>query len=303
MKDLIKRYWDILGGTITGLFLSIIAKWKLDSIQLIYTEIILILVCIGLFKVLKNGIDNFTKGRKKIVVDKLVENQKPMKAITLANEPTKTGEELGEVLIDTMKGGKKIMEKLKKLFVWIGKYWQQLLGIVSAISEYALYVYALVCDKLNFILQYLPQNNALQICGKVGIGIIVLLVVALQIRNMCKWVGVGSVEKANEYLASKKEEVKSKLSASAKENVKKVVKDYQSQLKKVEKTISSLETQIKEVDSSISSTKELLQLGLGDNAKYNELISNRDKLYNDLQYNKSIENNITNIIEKYKKVL
>lgn len=303
MKDLIKRYWDILGGTITGLFLSIIAKWKLDSIQLIYTEIILILVCIGLFKVLKNGIDNFTKGRKKIVVDKLVENQKPMKAITLANEPTKTGEELGEVLIDTMKGGKKIMEKLKKLFVWIGKYWQQLLGIGSAIGEYALYVYALVCDKLNFILQYLPQNNALQICGKVGIGIIVLLVVALQIRNMCKWVGVGSVEKANEYLASKKEEVKSKLSASAKENVKKVVKDYQSQLKKVEKTISSLETQIKEVDSSISSTKELLQLGLGDNAKYNELISNRDKLYNDLQYNKSIENNITNIIEKYKKVL
>lgn len=303
MKDLIKRYWDILGGTITGLFLSIIAKWKLDSIQLIYTEIILILVCIGLFKVLKNGIDNFTKGRKKIVVDKLVENQKPMKAITLANEPTKTGEELGEVLIDTMKGGKKIMEKLKKLFVWIGKYWQQLLGIGSAIGEYALYVYALVCDKLNFILQYLPQNNAWQICGKVGIGIIVLLVVALQIRNMCKWVGVGSVEKANEYLVGKKEEVKSKLSASAKENVKKVVKDYQSQLKKVEKTISSLETQIKETDSSISSTKELLQLGLGDNAKYNELISNRDKLYNDLQYNKSIENNITNIIEKYKKVL
>ena len=303
MKDLIKRYWDILGGTITGLFLSIIAKWKLDSIQLIYTEIILILVCIGLFKVLKNGIDNFTKGRKKIVVDKLVENQKPMKAITLANEPTKTGEELGEVLIDTMKGGKKLMKKIKDIFVWIGKYWQQLLGIGSAIGEYALYVYALVCDKLNFILQYLPQNNAWQICGKVGIGIIVLLVVALQIRNMCKWVGVGSVEKANEYLASKKEEVKSKLSASAKENVKKVVKDYQSQLKKVEKTISSLETQIKEVDSSISSTKELLQLGLGDNAKYNELISNRDKLYNDLQYNKSIENNITNIIEKYKKVL
>ena len=61
MKDLIKRYWDILGGTITGLFLSIIAKWKLDSIQLIYTEIILILVCIGLFKVLKNGIDNLKK--------------------------------------------------------------------------------------------------------------------------------------------------------------------------------------------------------------------------------------------------
>lgn len=303
MKDLIKRYWDILGGTITGLFLSIIAQWKLDSIQLIYTEIILILVCIGLFKVLKNGIDNFTKGRKKIVVDKLVENQKPMKAITLANEPTKTGEELGEVLIDTMKGGKKLMKKIKDVFVWIRKYWQQLLGIVSAIGEYALYVYALVCDKLNFILQYLPQNNAWQICGKVGIGIIVLLVVALQIRNMCKWVGVGSVEKANEYLASKKEEVKSKLSASAKENVKKVVKDYQSQLKKVEKTISSLETQIKETDSSISSTKELLQLGLGDNAKYNELISNRDKLYNDLQYNKSIENNITNIIEKYKKVL
>lgn len=303
MKDLIKRYWDILGGTITGLFLSIIAKWKLDSIQLIYTEIILILVCIGLFKVLKNGIDNYTKGRKKIVVDKLVENQKPMKAITLANEPTKTGEELGEVLIDTMKGGKKLMKKIKDVFVWIGKYWQQLLGIGSAIGEYALYVYALVCDKLNFILQHLPQNNAWQICGKVGIGIIVLLVVALQIRNMCKWVGVGSVEKANEYLESKKEEVKSKLSASAKENVKKVVKDYQSQLKKVEKTISSLETQIKEVDSSISSTKELLQLGLGDNAKYNELISNRDKLYNDLQYNKSIENNITNIIEKYKKVL
>lgn len=303
MKDLIKRYWDILGGTITGLFLSIIAKWKLDSIQLIYTEIILILVCIGLFKVLKNGIDNFTKGRKKIVVDKLVENQKPMKAITLANEPTKTGEELGEVLIDTMKGGKKIMEKLKKLFVWIGKYWQQLLGIGSAIGEYALYVYALVCDKLNFILQYLPQNNAWQICGKVGIGIIVLLVVALQIRNMCKWVGVGSVEKANEYLTSKKEEVKEKLSPTARENIKKVIKEYKSKQKEVVKKVNDIKSQISEFTKKIDSTKELLQLGLGDNSQYHELVSKRDSLNAELTQFVNENDRLTQEIAKYKQVL
>ena len=35
MKDLIKRYWDIFGGTLCGIGLSYLVHWQLNQIQLI----------------------------------------------------------------------------------------------------------------------------------------------------------------------------------------------------------------------------------------------------------------------------
>ena len=302
MKDLIKRYWDLFGGAFATYLLSLSVKFKLDGIQLISAEIILFLVCIGLFSTIKIRMDK-KLSRKKMVLDKMVANQKHMKAIGIAHEPTKQGEELAIVLIDTMKGGKKLMQKIKNMFVWIGKYWQQLVGIATVIGEYAIYVYALVCDKLEFALQHLPQENAWQIGGKVAIGVIVTLIVALQIRNMCKWVGVGTIEQATEYIEAHKEEVKSKLSSSAKESIKEALKTYKSNLKSVVKSISSIKSKIEETEKEIASVKELLQLGLGDQQKYNELMSAREQLKNELATNEQKEQYLTNEIQKYKQVL
>lgn len=299
---LAKTYWDILGGTATGLFLSWLASWEFNEIQVIYSIIILILVCIGLFKVVKNSLDKRLK-RKKIVIDTIVNSQKPMKAIEIANNPTKSGEELGETIIESMKGWRRIMQKIKNLFVWIGKYWQQLLGIVASLGEYALYVFALLKDYFDPIFNLLPQGNGWQIGARVVISLIVALLVILQIRNMCKWVGVGSLEDAEKYIAEKTENAKSKLSPTAKKTIEHQLKLFNNKLKEVNKAISTIEAQIKEVESKISSVKELIDLGIGNVQEFNDLNGEHSKLILDLNTKKNEQTNLQTNIAKFKNVL
>lgn len=302
MKDLIKRYWDIFGGAFCGLGLSYMVHWELNNIQLIYSIIILILVCIGLFKVLKTSVDKQLQ-RKQMVLDKLIDNQKPMRAISIANNPTKTGEDLAEVLIDTMKGGKKLMEKIKNLFAWIGHYWQQLLGLFSALITYGIYIYALLEEKFSFILNVLPQTAQFQLWGKIGLIVIATIILILTLRNEFKWVGLGSIETAKNYIEQKTEQINSQLSGDAKANVKKAVKQFESEYKKVVKEISNYESQIKSIESQIKSVSELLKIGLGDQAQYNQLNLDKQKLVSNLSEAKVKENELQANILKYKQVL
>lgn len=144
MLKIIKKYWDILGGTISGIILSIVVHWELIKIQLIYSVIILILVLIGLFKVmlLKYNEVHHLKNQQNHnnALDKLVDNQKPMKAIRISQHPTKDGEELGNLIIETTKGSKQMLKWVKKnkgaivsclvaivgllelIFNWLGTY-------------------------------------------------------------------------------------------------------------------------------------------------------------------------------------
>ena len=304
MKDLIKRYWDIFGGTIGGIGLSIIANFKLDGIQLIYSVIILILVCIGLFKVLKNSIDKSFINQHKVLLDKIVDNQRHMKAIKMANEPTQTGEELGNVLIDTMKGGKKVMQKIKNVFVWIGKYWQQIIGLLGTLCYACIMVYAFVFDKFEFILQYLPQGEGWEIGTKIAVGVISVIFVIFSVRNQVKWVGIGSIEQANQYLQELATATETKLSSSAKENIKNALKQMKAQLKGVGKTISSIKKEITDVEKEIASLKELLQIGLSENqVRYNDLMSKKNKLNSDLAQKQNEEANLKTNINKYKELL
>jgi hypothetical protein len=114
--NLLKKYWDILGGIITGLALSILAGFKLERIQLIYSIIILILVSIGTFKIIKQSIDKQKKKREKNIIDTMVDSQRSMKAIRMAQNPIKEGERVGTLILDIMKGMKNKMKQIKILF-------------------------------------------------------------------------------------------------------------------------------------------------------------------------------------------
>ena len=117
---LLKKYWDIIGGTVTGILLAVVAKFELTTVQLYYSIIILILVSIGVFKIIKQAIENQLKkkprDRKHNIVDDMVEAQRPVKAISLATQPLKEGEKLGNLILITMRGAKRAMKKLKELF-------------------------------------------------------------------------------------------------------------------------------------------------------------------------------------------
>lgn len=115
---MLKNYWDIIGGIITGVALAVIAEFKLDTVQLCYSIIILILVCIGILRCIKQAIEaqRHQKERKHTIVDSMVDGQRSIKAISLAQSPTKEGEKIGKLIIILWEVLKRVMEKLKTFF-------------------------------------------------------------------------------------------------------------------------------------------------------------------------------------------
>lgn len=153
MWNLIKKYIDIFGGIILSIILTIIARFKLEKIQLMYSMIILMLVCIGICSVVKktanNRIKNPKKERKKNIIDKLVEGRKEIKAVNIAQNPLKEGEELYVAIKKGRKDIKKIMSKIKKFFdKFKGVILSILLVVISLISEYGGFVEEIFGGKL-----------------------------------------------------------------------------------------------------------------------------------------------------------
>lgn len=115
---MIKKYWDIITGFITGIALTVIAQFKLETVQLCYSIIILILVCIGIFRCIRQAVEKqkHQKERKHNIVDSIVDGQRSIKAISLAQTPTKEGEKIGTIIIILWEVLKRVMEKLKTFF-------------------------------------------------------------------------------------------------------------------------------------------------------------------------------------------
>lgn len=127
----LKNTLQILGCVALGILISFLSHWENEIIQTIYSTLILIFLLIGFLKVLKspnkeNERNNQTRNKDNNInlIDLVVNQQKPLKAIELSQNPTQGGEELGEIFLETMKGGKKKMEKIKNFFkrVWGNKF-------------------------------------------------------------------------------------------------------------------------------------------------------------------------------------
>lgn len=302
MLNLIKKYWDLFSGTILGLMLSAFVSFKIEKIQLIYSVIILVLLCIGLFKVVKNSVTKSMK-RKKIMIDRIVENQKPMKAIIMAQNPTKQGEELAEVLIDTMKGGKIIMKKIKDVFIWIGKYYQQLIGLIGALGYAVLVTIMLIYDKFGFILNRLPQTFAWQLGSKIAIGALSTIAVIFSVRNQVKWVGLGSLDTARKYLEELANSNSKKLSPTAKSSLKKALKTCKKTLADYKKDLETKQHNKTKLETQISDLKELIKLGVGSNEELQD-VSN--SLATQKVYIADLETKINDLqsqIDKYENIL
>ena len=145
MWDLVKKYWDLLSGFIVGLILSFMAHYDNEKLRLFYSVIILLLVCMGMFRFIRQAIEKEMKkireNRKKSIVDAVVDNNIAVKAIKLAQDPAKEGEKVGELFVTLMGGIKSIMKKLKEFFSkYKGYLCTLLLGIITAIETYGGYI-------------------------------------------------------------------------------------------------------------------------------------------------------------------
>ena len=93
MWELVKKYWDLIIGFIVGIGLSIIAHSDGEKVRLIYSVIVLLLACMGLFRCIRQSVENEMKkkrvNRERNLLDAMVDTQIAIKAINLAQDPTK----------------------------------------------------------------------------------------------------------------------------------------------------------------------------------------------------------------------
>lgn len=241
MLKLLKRYWDILGGTAMGLGLSFATQWQLNKMQLACTTIMLILVSIGLLKVIKSSFDN--KG----LIDKVVERQSPVRAVIMAQNPTQEGEELGELVIETMKGGKKTMTKIKNFFkrVWGNKF--TLINITINLLCVAIADY-LVFSEYLLRFNFFTEN---QLAFKVGVPVLSALYLVLDIFTTVSKYGWENLDELKAKSQKKATEKASKLSKEQKAIIK-------NQIKAVENGIATLENELNDMLNIIKNF-EILQ--------------------------------------------
>lgn len=123
------------------------AKFDNDKIQLCYSIIILMLVSIGVFRLIKQSLDK--PKRKDALIDSIIDNQVPVKALNLALNPAKEGKKLGYKLILIWRESKNIMQKVKELWSKYKGYLLAIaLGVLTLLEDYGSYINAVFDGKL-----------------------------------------------------------------------------------------------------------------------------------------------------------
>lgn len=233
----IRRYWDILGGILAGAAITAVAQFQLDVVQLCYSIIILMIVCIGIFRIIKQEVDKRRHNeRGRTVVDAIVDGQKPIKALNIAQEPTREGEKLGKKIIEIWGVVKPAMEKIKEFFSKFKGY----------ILTTALAILTVVEMCGGFI------NTA---CGGALTinGIEVLPVVTLACTAV---VGIIS----NGYTAEQREKIKALFSKSntnelVKAEIKKTIKEKSGQLTEYNKALATKQHELSNLESELEALR------------------------------------------------
>lgn len=240
--NLIKRYWDIISGVAAGISLAVIAEFELERVQLYYSIIILILVSIGALRIVKQAVEKQRnkKERKRNMIDSMVDGQKSIKAISLAQSPTKEGEKLGEFIIILWEVSRRTMNKLKEFF-------DKFKGIMLTIALAILTIVEMCGGFINTLF-----DGALTIKGIEVLPLVTLAAVTV--------IGIIS----NGYTTEQKEKIKALFSKSStnelvKKEIKKSISTKSTQLAQLNKTLAMKEHEHANLNSELESLNNTLQ--------------------------------------------
>lgn len=244
MWRLIRRYWDIIGGLLTGIAITFISNFEITIIQVCYSIIILVLVSIGVFRIIKQSIEKARaedkhkkpRKRKQTIIDNMVDTQTPVKAVNLAANPTREGEKLGTLIIDTTREAKRVMNKLKKFFDKFKGYMLTIALSILAVME--------MCG--GFI------ND--MACGTFTIkGVEVLPIITLGAA-----VVVGCI--SNGFTKEQRDKIKALFAKSSTNElvlaeIKKTIKDDEAKLKTFNKDLTFKESELETLEAQLVNAK------------------------------------------------
>lgn len=240
MIEFVRKNWDIICGAATGLLLTFLADCDIETVQLYYSIVILMLVCIGVFKILKQAIQGHKKERKKNIIDSIVDGQKSIKAISLAQSPTRYGEKIGEIILTLLGGVKKVMKKLKTFF-------DKFKGYMLTISLAALTIIEMCGAPINALF-----DGALTINGVEVLPVVTLAATAI--------VGILS----NGFTKEQAEKIKALFSKTNTNElviaeIRKSIKEKSAQLTQFNKLLSTQERELENLQSELETLKNTLE--------------------------------------------
>ena len=168
----------------------------------------------------------------------MVDSQTPVKAINLANKPTREGEKLGKLLIDIMKRGKRTMEKIK---TFIDKF----KGYILAFALAALTIIEMCGGYLNTAF-----GNILNVNGVELLPIITLVLSVI----------VGCI--SNGFTKEQAEKVKALFTKKptneiVKAQIKEKLKADEAKLKEINKVLSTQYNELDNLESLLASAKNV----------------------------------------------
>lgn len=283
---------------IFGVIGFVFEKLQLDILMKIFYILSIYLLFLGILEMRYKK-----KNRKDIKNKNKIITPKAQKTNELALDTENQAEQVLSTIENYRKVGIKTMEFIKNTFKWIKRYWQQLIGLVGSLLQYALVIYAYIFDKFDFILQYFPKTQSWEIGIKIAVGVISLLFVFYEIRNQVKWVGLGSISKADEYLQQKINGSIDKLDETGRYIVSKALKVEKDGLKEASKKINEYKKTREKLVSDLKTNQALMQLGTSPITPIEELIqkiTELDKVINELQ---NVISTRENKIESYENLL
>lgn len=240
MVAFIKKYWDIIGGILAGIGIAAIAKFEVGIVQLCYSVIILIIVCIGILRLIRQETQKKQNERKHNAIDTVVDGQKPMRAISLAQSPTEEGEKIGKKILSLWGGLKPMLDKFKNFF---SKFKGYMLTIALAILS----VVEMCGGFINSAFGGVLTIN----------GIAVLPLVTL----LCTVV-VGII--SNGYTKEQRDKIKALFSKSNTNElvlaeIKKQIKEKSAQLTQFNKVLTTQEHELANYESELETLNNTLQ--------------------------------------------
>jgi hypothetical protein len=233
-----RKYWDLIGGIIAGVALAVLARFELHAVQLYYSVIILLLVSVGFFRIIRQSVEK-QRDKRRSLPDKVVDALKPVKAISLAQNPLEEGERLGGQILSLIE---RIKEKMEKVKVFFDKFKGYMLTIALAV--------------LTAVEQFSGVFNS--VCGgvfEIG-GVAVLPIVTLAATTI-----VGLI--SNGYTKAQKEKINAIFSKSSTNEIviaeiKKTIKDNTARRAQYVKAQTAQEHELAALTSEHESAKRTL---------------------------------------------
>lgn len=264
LKEILKEYWNIYSPVIISSAFAWLVEWNANIMTSFNQWIGITLSLTALFTMVKFLI---FPNKKKNNLEKMVSTQKSIKNTEMIIHQE-------EFIEKQKKGGKLIM----KFFKWIKLYWQQLVGFLGALFYCFWAVFLAVQEKLQPIVELLPEGKAWTIGVYIAYGLITVFVGYFLFRNQFKWVGIGSVDKATEYINNKGQEIASQLSSENKKKFQSMLSESKKALKVANNTLALVQNQYDKCLKEFNNQKEFIMTLQSINAEVSTISNAQNKL-------------------------